>query len=121
MINKVGNDNVSFQRVSLGNISRASKAGRAILEASRDPEMARKIKVLEKHGINFNFVRHFDAEGKRTSKVDLFLLRNPDYIGKDKLIELKGAGINMTSLKQAKVSLAVALVKCTKFCKDIFK
>lgn len=113
-ITKTNNTDLNFKGIKLHNMSRNSKTGKYLLEASKQPEIATQISALEKKGMIFDFVNPAGHEGQKTDLVSFFLGRTPYYFtknGKNPLFTER----KVTTSDEAKTFVAEVVKKAKDF------
>ena len=114
LVTPVNNKNLSFNGIHLYLISRNSKTGRNLLQASKEPQIAKEISKLEKQGMIFDFVRVFDHDSKKTTSVAFYLKRKPDYFTKNGENPLYTVA-KVTNAEEAKTFLSTIVEKAKAF------
>lgn len=114
LINSAGEEKVNFQSIHLYQISRKSKAGQALITASKATRAAKQIKALEKQGMIFDFVRAVGPQGPIRDSVSFYLGRKPDYFTKDGLNPLFMVA-RVTNLAEARAFVSQVVKKAKAF------
>lgn len=120
LITSVDNRKMNFNGIHLYHISKKSKTGQDLLQASKLPQIASEIAALENKGMIFDFVRCFDHEAKKTDSVAFYLSRKPRYFTENGVNPLYTEA-KVTNLDEAKAFLSTIVKKAKDFLPEHIK